>query len=185
MHFHLNRPVHLARRDVHYEKAVALLCRELSRLSLDERISTVAHALVLLDEGTRHAYFANLIPEPPKSCCEFMQFLELVTGHVESIHTTMLQQRAFEEKHDFLQHFLQLKWAGTRLSLIQARRAEEQLKALARMLRLSEKPYGEMKKACMSRISPSDRDRYNRARKHLEKEVATSDRTAGSVPKNS
>ena len=62
-HLHLNRPVHLARRDAYYESGVELLNQPLHGMGLRERIRHSERALALFKTAAQHARFAGRSPQ--------------------------------------------------------------------------------------------------------------------------
>jgi hypothetical protein len=104
--FHLNRPIHLARRDVYFERAVELLYLPIQELDTEQRLVHVDRVLSLLQTATKHAGFAVQSPDRLDMEPDFLHFLRLVAGNLRSVHSMTQHQDHLEGENGFLCRFL-------------------------------------------------------------------------------
>ena len=188
-HLHLNRPVHLARRDAYYESAVELLNRPLHGMGLRERIRHAERALALFKTAAHHARFAGRSSQALPQEADFQRFMLLVMDQVESLLAMTQQQTHFELEECFLGQFLQTQ--PEQLQLLPGhyqRRAEDILEGICHLLQLAYQPYHDLYQADLQGLTEGERVRYSQAydsfREDLtraEAEIVKRGQTFGSV----
>jgi hypothetical protein len=162
--FHVNRPVHLARRDACFERAVELLYLPIQNMDTAARVRHVELILTLINTSERHAFYAVRALPGTQQEKDFLHFLKLISDNVNSVLAMMRHQLHLEAEESFLSQFL----ATTReQSLMPAlhyqRRAEDILQGLWHVLRLAHSPYRSLQRACLEAMDGGERDRYNQA----------------------
>ncbi|MFH0879466.1 MAG: hypothetical protein V2A34_07105, partial [Lentisphaerota bacterium] len=78
MHFNLNRPIHLARRDVFFERAVELLNVPLQDMDIGIRLKHADMIMSLLKTAESHAFFATRASASQQEH-DFLRFLKLIS----------------------------------------------------------------------------------------------------------
>jgi hypothetical protein len=166
--FHLNRPVHLARRDVFYLKAVERIRQIPSQKQPAEQCKTAEQALYLLREARRHAEAANRSDKTSSQNRLFVRFMDIVVDNVQSI-ARMLRRQTFAEKPDnALDGFVGSSGAGVKMSSHYRRCAALMLKGLLSVLQQAEKPFSDLSRTSLAKMSMEDKARYEKAQKHFE-----------------
>jgi hypothetical protein len=170
-HFHLNRPVHLARRDVFYEEARTLLQQLSSKETPKEQKQTVDKALFMLLEARHHAEAANQSNLTSTQSQLFRKFLTTVIDNTQSIARMLRRRLSVEEKGGSLTRFLGSDATGNKMSAHYRRCAAHILKGLVLLLKDAEHPYQELRDASLAKMSATDKARYNKARLHFKEQT--------------
>jgi len=163
-HLHVNRPVHLARRDVYYEGAVELLNRPLFGMELRERIRYAEHALALFKSAAHHARFAARSPQAMPHEADFLRFMLLITDQVGSLLAMTQQQTHFALEECFLGQFLRAQ--PEQLQLLPGhyqRRAEDIQEGICHLLQLAYQPYHDLYQANLLGLTEDEQVRYHQA----------------------
>jgi hypothetical protein len=170
--FNLNRPIHLARRDVHFERAVELLYMPINELDTESRIRHVEKVLNLLRLSQHHAFLATKSAGTKEAEHDFLRFLNLVLHNVQSVHAMMQHQTHLEGEEGFLCQFLSASPEECALpALHYRRRADDILQGVWHLLRLAHRPYRELQRANTTSLSPQELARYRRAYESFHAEV--------------
>lgn len=169
-----NRPVHLARRDVYFERAVQLLYVPVQMETLNGRLHHVEHVLDLLDHASDHAASAegSLVQNQREG--DFLHFLQLIFENVRSVHAMFLNQMHLDEEESFLYKFLAAdpnNTPGNMPALDYSRRAEDILKGLWDILRQALAPYRTLQRSTLAAFTADDRSRYQSAYDTLRSEL--------------
>lgn len=169
--FSLNRPIHLARRDVYFERAVELLYTPLSEQDTDQRIHHVEKVLSLLKTARLHASFAAKAgADEPEN--HFLRFLGLIEHNVQSALSMIQHQSHLEGEEGFLCQFLSATAEECALpALHYRRRADDILQGVWHLLRLSHRPYHQLQQANVARLLDAERERYRKAYQSFRAEV--------------
>ncbi|MEI8207425.1 MAG: hypothetical protein WCG03_11160 [Kiritimatiellales bacterium] len=166
--FHLNWPVHLARRDVFYIKAVALVKKLPAQKSISEQLKTAEQALYLLREARRHAEAANLSEKTSTQSRLFVSFMDIAVDNTLSI-TRMIRRQinanALDNPYD---GFIGTASTGAKMSGNYRRCGVLILKGLLNILQQSEKPFQALQQTSLAKMTIVDKDRYEKAYKHFE-----------------
>jgi len=172
IHFNLNRPVHLARRNVFFERAVELLHQPIGEADTVLRVQHVEHISALLKTSELHAFFALRSGTATPEEESFLHFLKLTSDNVQSIHAMIRHQLQLESGGGFLSDFL-----GTtpRQALLPAlhyqRRAEDIMQGLRHLLQEAQAPYVSLRDKNMDALEEPDRARYDLALASFKDEV--------------
>jgi hypothetical protein len=190
--FHLNRPVHLALRDVFFEKAVACIKTLPAHKLPAEQRKTAEQALYLLREARHQADAANLSDKTSTQSRLFMDFMDTVTDDTLAITRMLRRQIAVDTADNPLDRFLSSADTGAKMSGHFRRCAAHILKGLMNILQLAEKPCRDLQRTSLAKMTVADKVRYEKAYKHFEKladreadkaveEIITTVRTSGSI----
>lgn len=171
-HFDINRPVHLARRDIFFERAVELLYAPTRNLDTVLRLQHVEHVLSLLQTADQHAFFGLRSSKATTDEENFLHFLKLVTDNVRSVHAMMGHQLQLESGGGFMGEFLGV---GSEESVLPAlhyqRRAEDIMQGLWHVLRLAQIPYRSLSDGNQAGFSDEEKSRYEKAAESFRGEV--------------
>ena len=160
-HFDLNRPVHLARRDVFFERAAEMLYTPFQHLATAQRIRHVETIMALLKTSESHAFFAiqasNSLPKEH----DLLRFLRLISDSVQSAHSMMQHQLHLEAKESFLCQFLSATPEQCVLPAMHyQRRAEDILQGLWNVLQLALSAYRSLQQSNLQQLTPDEQQRY-------------------------
>jgi hypothetical protein len=168
----MNRPVHLARRDVFFERAVDMLWAPPTDMETTGRIEHVESILSLLRRAEKHASFAVNGSRANSREHDFLYFLQLIAQNVQSVHAMMLNQLHLEEEQSFLCQFLATTQDECSLpAMAYGRRADDILQGLWHVLQQALGPYRTLQNENAEGMSEPERHRYERAAAAARNEV--------------
>lgn len=171
-HSQLNRPVHLAIRDIHFERAVQVLCIPLTGASIEVRLKRLAGILELLETAKKHTEFARRSATDPSREDEFLYFMKLIRQNVQSVYAMVQNQAHLQENESFLCQFLDTNpEQSTMPAMAYKRRAEDILQGLWHVLRLAHAPYRKLQKLSQEELDPSEMERYKKAYNSFQNEM--------------
>ena len=163
-HFDINRPIHLARRDVFFERAVELLYVPLQNLSTADRIKSSDVILSMLKTAETHAFFAIQSSGTVAQESDFLRFLRLISDNVKSAHAMMQHQLHLEAEESFLCQFLNATPEQCVLPAMHyQRRAEDILQGLWNVLQLAHTAYRSLQASNLQKLTEDERARYRKA----------------------
>ena len=165
--FHLNRPVHLARRDVFYEQAEQLIEQLPARKKLPDQQEIAETALHLFYTARQHAQAASRSDKTSTEDLLFLDFLYTAVDNTQSIVRMLRRQRSVESEDCPLGHFLGSEDVGAKMSTHYRRCAAHILKGLLQVVQQAARPYQELQQANLAKMSPTDQARYEKTRTHL------------------
>lgn len=177
--FHLNRPVHLARRDGFYEKATVLIDRLAALKTPEEQRQTAEKALFFFREAHRHATAANLAEKTSLQSRLFAEFLDMTIDNTLSITRMLRRQRVAETPDPSLRQLLQSGDISEKMRGHYRRCAAHILKGLTAILKAAEKPCHDLQQTSLAKMSSTDKARYEKARKYFDAEVEAEAEKAG------
>lgn len=166
--FHLNRPVHLARRDVFYEKAVTLIKILPSQKQISEQLKTADTALYLLREARRHAEAANLSEKTSTQSRLFVNFMDIVVDNTLSISRMLRRQTGADAPDNPIDGFIGSANTSSKMSGNYRRCGALILKGLLNAIQQAEKPFRDLRQTSLAKMSVVDKARYEKAQKHFE-----------------
>jgi len=166
--FHLNRPVHLARRDVFYEKAVERIRRLPSQKLPAEQRKTAEQALYLLREARRHAEAANLSDKTSTQNRLFVNFMDIVVDNALSVTRMLRRQIGVAAPDNALDGFISTLGPGTKMEKIYRQCTALILEGLLNSLEQAENPFSNLSRTSLAKMSVVDKARYEKAQKHFE-----------------
>lgn len=171
-HFEQNRPVHLARRDVYYETAAALLCSPFEKPMLHERIDHFEEVLFALRTARRHAKFAIRADGGSGKNHEFYQHIALMVGNVKAVLSMLNQKLSVENAEGFFFSFLGVNHASVVLQAEEyERRAKDIINCIHNTCELSKEPYEQLKASYKQSSTLHEQARYQTAREHFQQLV--------------
>lgn len=164
VHSHLNRPIHLARRDAFYERGVELIYLPMQEMNTVIRIEHLHRVLEVLATARKHAFFASRSPSSFVREPDFLHFLELIHDNVKSMHSMMEHQEHLEGAESFLCQFLNTTREQAQLPAMHyRRRAEDLMSGLWQLLQLSHTPYRALQTEFKEHADEEELERYQRA----------------------
>lgn len=171
-HFEQNRPVHLARRDVYFERAVELISAHQMHSAHEIDPDRYEEVLLLLRVARQHARFSvrhagrNEIDE------QFCRFVEMLTGNVKAVLSMINLKGMVERSGDSFFNFLGENKASAALQGEEyLRRANDLIRSIHNTLQLARDPFEILKKENADGATQEDRLRYEKAREHFMKLV--------------
>jgi hypothetical protein len=159
--------VHLALRDVYYERAVELLSSRRESCVQASCIKVYEEILFLLRIARRHAKFA--IREDGKNERDelFCGFMSVLSGNVKAVLSMLNLKSSVEHAEGF---FLSSGEANHASVVLQAeeymRRASDVLRCVRNTLDLARGAYEDLKKSNIDQFSNEERERYEKACRH-------------------
>ena len=174
VHTHLNRSIHLARRDAFFERGVELLYLPMQEMDTDTRMAHLRRVGDVLETARKHAFFASRSPKVFAREPDFLHFLELIHDNVQSMHSMMEHQAHLEAAESFLCQFLNTTQEQCQLPAMHyRRRAEDLMSGLWQLLRLAHSPYRALQKEFMETADDQEKERYKRAFASFSEESRT------------
>ncbi len=169
----INRPVHLARRDVYFERAVDLLRQPLDGAPTDSGLEHLERIIRLLRTALLHADRAARSARAIGEEHDCQHFLRLVLENVLSARALLRNQSHVEsEEGGFLARFLGDGAGDQAFSAVTyRRRAEDVLLGLWQILRLSHAPYRTLQASNLEALTPGEKERYHLAFESFRGEV--------------
>ncbi|HMO49871.1 MAG TPA: hypothetical protein PKE26_05905 [Kiritimatiellia bacterium] len=170
--FNLNRPIHLARRDAYFERAVELLYMPMQEMDTNERLTHVDKVLSLLKTAQFHAFFTTKSPRATQHEHDLLHFMQLISHNVQSAYSMMQHQSHLEGEEGFLCQFLDARPDECVLPAMHyRRRADDIFHGLWHLLRLGHKPYRNLQQTNVQSLSPPEQERYRKAYRSFREEI--------------
>jgi uncharacterized protein (DUF1778 family) len=166
--FHLNRPVHLARRDVFFEKAVVHIRKLAAQKQPAEHLKTAEQALFLLREARHCAESANLSEKTSTQSRLFMDYLDAVIENTQSLIRLLRRRISVDAPTNPLDRFLNSAGTGAKMSVHYRLCAGHILKGLLLILQQGEKPFHDLRQTSLAKMTGVDKARYEKAYKHFD-----------------
>lgn len=165
--FHLNRPVHLARRDACYLKAVERINR-LPSLKKQQALGRPAsEILYLLRESRRHAKVANLSGKTSDQSVLFEAFLDVAVDSALSLNNMIHRRDAILPAGNPIDRFLGADPADGELATRYARCITQLVKGLGHMVHRGENAFDSLRKTSVAKMAVADKSRYEKAFRHF------------------
>lgn len=165
--FHLNRPVHLARRDAFYKQAGQRVEQLSAQKKLAEEQETAEEALRLFCEARQHARAANRSEKTSTEDQLFLDFLDAAVDNTQSITRMLRRQQSVESDECPLGRFLGTNDVSSKMGTHYRRCAAHILKGLVQILQQAARPYQELQQTTLSEMSSTDKNRYEKTRTYL------------------
>ncbi len=167
-HFEQNRPVHLARRDVYFERASELIFAQQHALTPEIKIEEYEEILFLLRIARQHAYFSIRESGKNEKDEQFGRFINLLAGNVKAILSMLNLKGMLESSDESFTSFLCANHASVALQAEEhQRRANDIVRSIHNTLRLAEEPFKNLKDEHAEDMEKEDLERYEKARKHF------------------
>jgi hypothetical protein len=180
--FHLNRPVHLARRDVFYLKAAERIQKILTRKTPAEQSKIAEQALYLLREARRHAEAANRSEKTSTQSRLFVSFMDVVVDNTLSVTRMLRRQIGAEAGDNALDAFIGSAGTGAKMSGYYRRCEGYILKGLLNALQQADKPFADLSRTSLAKMTLEDKARYEKAWKHFDELADGEAETAAEFP---
>lgn len=169
-HFAKNRPVHLALRDVYYERAASLLRDSALLTSQQLEIGEFEEILFLLRTAREHGAFAVRDEMNNGSDGQFRKFINLLAGNVKSILSMLNLKHSVEAEGGFFFSFLEANHASVALQAEEyERRARDIVRCVQNTLTLAQAAYESLRQANAEAFTDVERERYDKAAAHHRK----------------
>ncbi len=173
-HFEQNRPVHLARRDVYFERAMELILGRQADFSVEIRMEEYEEILFLLRIARQHARFAIRVARANEEDGEFGRFINLLAGNVKAILSMLNLKRMVEHSEGSIFSFLGENRASVALQAEEyQRRANDIIRSIHNTLRLADEPFQKLKADYATRENKENMARYRKARNHFTQLIKT------------
>jgi hypothetical protein len=165
----MNRPVHLARRDTSFEKAVALIARQQPAFDGSMNVETYEDVLFLLRTSRQHARFAIRNAGRNSHDEQFSLFVNLLAGNVKAMLSMINLKGMVERAQGSSFSFLGVNEASAGLQAEEyQRRANDIVRSMQNTLKLAEEPFEKLKTENRASFSEAETLRYEKARGHFE-----------------
>ncbi len=159
----MNRPVHLARRDQFYEKALELLGEGSFSEPLSERVWRVEKLINNLKSAYKEGLYAQRGIECGVNERNFLKVLELILDSAKAVQAMVSHENLLEEDKSFLNQFL-----GQSLDEINEdentyrKRAEDILKGVQGLTRTVHSAFEKVRKENLKSLSKECQQRYEK-----------------------
>lgn len=171
-HFVQNRPVHLARRDVYFERAIELIFAQQHDFTPEIRIEEYEEILFLLRIARQHARFANRVAGKNEKDGELGRFINLLAGNVKAILSMLNLKGMVERSEGTLFSFHGENQASVALQAEEyQRRASDIVRSIHNTLKLAEGPFNGLKAEYEASEEKDKFARYRKAREHFALQV--------------
>lgn len=168
-HSELNRPVHLAHRDISFEKAVVLISSQQQIHGGDLHVDAYEEILFLLRTARQHARFAIRCAGKNSHDEQFSLFINLLVGNVKAVLSMINLKGMVENAQESSFSFLGVNEASAGLQAEEyQRRASDIVRSMQNTLRLAEEPFEKLKVENQASFSAEEILRYDKARGHFK-----------------
>jgi hypothetical protein len=166
-YFKQNRPVHLARRDVYFERAAELIAAQQSSSVCEIKIGDYEEILYLLRVAREHARFAVRDTGSNETDEQFGRFINLIAGNVKAVLSMMTLKNTVESDCSFFS-FLGTNEASVGLQAEEyQRRASDIVRSINNTLMLAEEPFERLKVDNIAAATDDEQARYDKAHEHF------------------
>ena len=167
-HFDQNRPVHLARRDVYFEKASELIAEQGHSHIVELNTDFYEEVLFMFRTARQHARFAVRTPGKNEHDEQFCLFINLMAGNVKAVLSMIKLQGMVEREGQSSFGFLGVNQATAGIQAEEyQRRASDIVRSMQSTLKLAQEPFERLKKENRASAAVDDNIRYRKARKHF------------------
>jgi hypothetical protein len=163
-HFEQNRPVHLALRDIYYERATRLL--RSARQNGMQQLSSVDYENVLyqLRTAREHGRFAVRDGGKNEKDEQFSDFINMLAGNVKAVLSMLNLKLSVEAEDGFFFSFLEVNHASVALQAEEyERRAHDIIRCVHTTLDLADDSYNELKVANRNAFTVFEGEQYDKA----------------------
>ncbi|MBN2162957.1 MAG: hypothetical protein JXR25_00625 [Pontiellaceae bacterium] len=168
-HFEQNRPIHLALRDVYFEKAVELVAASEQLAGAELLVKDFEEMLFMLRTARKHARFAIRHTGKNGHDEQFSLFINLLAGNVKAVLSMINLKGMVESSHGSSFSFLGVNQASAGLQAEEyQRRAMDIVRSIQNTVRLAREPFEKLKQENRSCFDDEESARYKKAREHYE-----------------
>ena len=166
-HFEQNRPVHLALRDVYYDRAACLLKDPGHTAVRELNASDYEEILFLLRTARNHGFLAVRDNGKNEKDDQFCRFINMLAGNVKAVLSMLSLKHTVEVEGGFFFSFLEANHASVALQAEEyERRARDIISCMLNTLELANAAFEGLKQANYDAFSESERERYDKAAAH-------------------
>lgn len=166
-HFEQNRPVHLALRDVYYDRAATLLKEPRHKSMQELKASDYEEILFLLRTSRDHGFLAVRDNGKNEKDDQFCKFINMLAGNMKSVLSMLSLKHTVEAEGGFFFSFLEANRASVALQAEEyERRARDIICCVLKTLELASAAFESLKKANYEAFSELERGRYDKAAVH-------------------
>lgn len=168
-HSELNRPVHLAHRDIAFEKAVVLISSQQQVFGAEMHTEAFEEILFLLRTARRNARFAIRNVGINSHDEQFSLFINLLVGNVKAVLSMINLKGMVESARGSSFSFLGVNAASAGLQAEEyQRRASDIIRSMQNTLKLAEEPFEKLKTENLASFSAEETLRYDKAYGHFK-----------------
>ncbi len=179
-HFEQNRPVHLARRDVYFERAAELIASQQQIYGFDLHTKMYEEILFMLRTARQHARFSIRNADKNSHDEQFSLFINLLAGNVKAVLSMIHLRGMVENSQGSSFGFLGVNQATAGLQAEEyQRRASDIVRSMQNTLKLAQLPFEELKAENRASSTEVENVRYNKAREHFSQLVVDLPETSG------
>jgi len=169
-HFEQNRPVHLALRDIYYERATRLLKKPGHMAQRKLNSADYEEILFLLRTARDHCRFAVRDNGKNKTDGQFCKFINMLAGNVKAVLSMLNLKHSVEAAGGFFFSFLEVNHASVALQAEEyERRARDIIRCMLNTLELANVAFEGLKQANRDAFTDLERERYEKATTHHKK----------------
>lgn len=166
-HLEKNRPVHLALRDVYYERAVGLLKDPALMERQELKTEDFEEILFLLRIAREHGYAAVRNDANTEKDSQFHMFINMLAGNVKAVLSMLNLKHSVEVEGGFFFSFLEANHASVALQAEEyERRARDIIRCVLNTLKLAHDAFDRLKQANQEQFTDIERERYAKAAGH-------------------
>jgi len=166
-HIEQNRPVHLALRDIYYERATGLLQALEHKTVQGLDAADYEEILFLLRTSREHGRFAVRDNGKNEMDGQFCEFISLLAGNVKAVLSMLNLKHSVEAEDGFFFSFLDVNHASVALQAEEyERRARDIVRCMLDTLDLANGAYDELREANHDAFSDFEHERYDKATAH-------------------
>lgn len=168
-HIEQNRPVHLALRDIYYERATLLLRSPDHNGQPELGLAAYEEILFMLRTAREHGRFAVRDDRRNEKDGQFCDFINMLAGNAKAVLSMLNLKRSVEAENGFFFSFLEANYASVALQAEEyERRARDIIRCMRNTLDLASGAYEGLKQANREAFNPFECERYDKAWSHYE-----------------
>lgn len=168
-HFEQNRSIHLALRDVYYERAIELLSDVKHASAQALSAGDYEEILFILRRARKHGSFAVRNNERNVKDGQFSKFINMLAGNVKAVLSMLNLKDSVEAKDGFFFSFLEINQASVALQAEEyERRARDILRCMLKTLEISNVAFEELKRVNYEDFTTYEREQYDKATTHYK-----------------
>jgi tetratricopeptide (TPR) repeat protein len=168
-HFEQNRPVHLALRDVYYERAAKLLENPEHMTMQALQASNYEEILFILRTARTHGQFAVRDNVKNEKDGQFCKFINMLAGNVKAVLSMLNLKHSVEAKDGFFFSFLEVNHASVSLQAEEyERRARDIIRCMLNTLDIASSAFHELQQSNLDAFTELERERYDKAMAHYK-----------------
>jgi len=169
--YDVNRPVHVARRDVFMEKAYELFQSCLKTMPSEQRLKHIDFTMYCLQSALEHATLARRSAQADSMEESVVVLIRMVLYSLYSGRVMLENEIQLEKPDSPLCRFL-YQDGKNEDAMNFSRNSEQLLHDADHLFRMSNGPFLDLQRTLIGRMTDDDRQRYERARDNLREHLA-------------